>query len=90
MKHKLNLFITNPANFAKGHYDYCFALSHNDYVDGWIRANTLDIEIPDGLVEQCINVSIEEVEKKISERYAKINELVSAREELMSLEHKDN
>ena len=92
MKLKLHLYITEPEDFMKGDYDWCFKVSSNDNLNGggWISCGEaeLNISVDTGTV---ISKTVGALSKKIDEEKAvfsaRLKSLEDRKANLLALTH---
>jgi len=83
------LYISNPIDFVKGKYDWCFNLSGRDLDDSdWINVGEIEIDVNIDMTE-CINLSIEAIDEKEKETREEFNTKIALlnqqRQELLCL-----
>jgi len=94
MKVKLNLYITNPEDFMKGDYEWCFKVSSDDSLDGngWMACGDADlnVNVDNG---EVIASSVRELSKQIDEEKsvfsARLHSLEERKARLLAITHDD-
>ena len=89
--HICDLYICNPAAYARGDFQSAFALLEPgvDMSNYWMLVGSITIDVPAELLDRCVQLGLEKIKERIEEEQDRhmqeLDRLERAKQELLAL-----